>query len=238
VSVEDTGSTAHSSAALMRDLAGLVLAHDSLSSALNSAAVLICAAIGGADDVSVTLADGQPRTVACSGELALRADESQYDVDAGPCLQALETNEPVRVEDLETEPRWPEYRPGALAAGVRSSLSLPLQTEGLVVGALNIYSRTPGSFDDDAESRAVEVANYAGVILSNAELYYVTADRADQMHEAMESRAVIEQAKGILMAQNRCDADEAFNLLVRMSQTSHRKLRDVAASVVSDVVTG
>src|SRR4051794_37189986 len=221
--------------ALMRDLVSLVLSESSLQGALGRATQLITKTLDEADDVSITLADGRPQTVAHSGELSLRADESQYDVDTGPCLHAMRSGEVVVVDDLTTDDRWPQFQPHGLAAGVRSSLSLPLRSPDEPVGSLNIYSRTPRAFDDSSRSQAEEIASYTGVVLTNAELYYAATARAEQMREAMESRAVIEQAKGILMSQQGCDADAAFFLLVRRSQTSHQKLRDVAKALVAEM---
>src|SRR3954469_24246266 len=221
--------------ALMRELVGLVLSEQTMKGALDRATTLIAAALEEADEVSVTLADGRPHTVASSGELALRADEWQYDVDSGPCLHAMRSGEVVLVEDLATDDRWSQFQPHGVAAGVGSSLSLPLRSTVETAGALNIYSRTPHSFDDSSRSKAEEIASYTGLVLANAELYYAATARAEQMREAMESRAVIEQAKGILMSQQGCDADAAFFLLVRRSQTSHQKLRDVAKALVAEM---
>ena len=82
------------------------------------------------------------------------------------------------------------------------------------------------------------MAAYAGIVLNNVGLYFSATSRADQMAEAMRSRAVIEQAKGILMGQRQCNSDEAFSILVRLSQQSHRKLRDVAMALVDHVIRG
>src|SRR4051812_22918304 len=138
VSSQDTGTTRGGDTQVLRDLIGLAFEQGDLAFALNRVTSVIAAGIPGADDVSVTLDDKEPRTVAFSGELAADGDESQYDVDSGPCLQAMRQNEVVRVDELETETRWPAYRPRGLAAGVRSSLSLPLQAGERIVGALNI----------------------------------------------------------------------------------------------------
>ncbi|MFL6241186.1 MAG: GAF and ANTAR domain-containing protein [Actinomycetes bacterium] len=232
--MSDSSAMHDSETLLVRSLAALLLTEPSMSAALHRAAVLIAADLPGADAVSVTLADGERRTIAFSGDLAAQADEAQYDAETGPCLDAIRTEDVVLVDDLEVEQRWPQYRRHGLAAGVRSSFSLPLYSEGIPVGALNIYSRSVGAFDQQARDRATVIAGFAGVVLVNAELYYATAERADQMREAMASRAVIEQAKGVLMARQGCDADTAFFLLVRMSQASHRKLRDVAADLVAE----
>jgi GAF domain-containing protein len=100
------------------------------------------------------------------------------------------------------------------------------------VGGMNIYSRRPATFDDAAVRTAQDLSAYAGIVLNNANLYFNASSRAEHMQAAMASRATIEQAKGILMGGRRCDENEAFDILVRLSQQSGRKLRDVAAALV------
>jgi AmiR/NasT family two-component response regulator len=101
-----------------------------------------------------------------------------------------------------------------------------------VVGALNLYASTSQPLAEEIISLAQAFASYAGVAVANAALYSHTAELANQMRAAMESRAVIEQAKGILMARHCYSADDAFKNLSRLSQNSHRKLRDIAQSIV------
>jgi AmiR/NasT family two-component response regulator len=110
---------------------------------------------------------------------------------------------------------------------------VPLQRE--VTAALNIYSVGEDAFDDDAVALASTFGAYAGVALANMHLYEAQGQVAEQLQVAMQSRAVIEQAKGILMGQRRCSAEEAFNALVLLSQAANRKLRDVAQELVDDV---
>jgi AmiR/NasT family two-component response regulator len=98
-------------------------------------------------------------------------------------------------------------------------------------GAINMYARQPAAFDDEAVELATTFANYAAVAMANAHLYETTAALATQMAQAMESRAVIEQAKGMLMAQRNISADDAFAMMVRASQMSNRKLRDIAQAL-------
>jgi GAF domain-containing protein len=224
----------------LRDLASIVLGDNSFEAVLERATHVAKRAIAGADEVSVTMnGGGSPTTVASSGPLAEAVDERQYEFDHGPCLEAVRTGHVVLVSDLTVDERWPEYGPAALEAGVRSSLSVPLLVDGRSVGAFNGYSRSPRAFDDEAVQRVVkDLAAYAGIVLNNAGLYFTATSRADQLAEAMKSRAVIEQAKGILMAQRRCSAEEAFDIPVRLSQQSHRKLRDVADALVRKTVDG
>ncbi len=120
-----------------------------------------------------------------------------------------------------------------MSVGCHSSLSIGLPVQEQVAGALNVYAAKPHAFDDDAIGVAETFAGYAAVALSNAHLYDTTARLAQHLQRAMESRAVIEQAKGVIMAGRRCGPDEAFRILVKLSQDSNRKLRDVAAALVA-----
>jgi GAF domain-containing protein len=194
--------------------------------------------IPGTAEVSVTLVQGpEAYTAAHTGDLALTLDEWQYVQGRGPCLDAATTGTAMLVPDMTTENRWPEWAVRAREAGAASSLSIGLPIQEAMVGALNMYGATPGVFDEQVEL-AQTLAGYAAIALANVHLYESTAILAQQMQEAMQSRAVIEQAKGIIMGQRRCSADEAFAILARVSQDSNRKLREVAESLVDRAVNG
>ena len=198
-------------------------------------AVLAKTTLGVHGEVSVTLVErGKPSTVAQTGALAVELDERQYDRGYGPCLDSIDGGEPLIVSDMDDEPRWPDWAKSAAALGAGSSLSMPVPLQREVSAALNIYSLDRDAFDDAAVELASTFAAYAGVALANMHLYTAQGQVAEQLQQAMQSRAVIEQAKGILMGQRRCSAQEAFDLLVRLSQDTNRKLRDVAQALVED----
>jgi GAF domain-containing protein len=219
------------------ELAGIALSGPSYDEVLQRATEVAKRVVPGAAEVSVTMENGRPVTVAFSGQLAADVDESQYDAGYGPCLDAIRLQQTVVVEDLASESRWPKYTPRALDAGVRSSVSVPLPVDGRHVGGFNVYGTEPHAFDEKAVTLAEELAGYAGIVLNNASLYFSAATQAEQMAEAMRSRAVIEQAKGILMGSRRCTADEAFSILVKLSQESGRKLHLVAQSLVDYAIS-
>jgi GAF domain-containing protein len=219
-------------------LARITLASQTLEGVLESLTKITKQAIDGAYEVSVTIEGRDSVTAASTAAFANAVDESQYAAGYGPCLEALRTGETVVVEDQETETRWPRYSPEAAAAGVGSSVSVPLLIEDKHVAALNIYGEAPHAFSRDAVRMAEDLAVYAAVVINNADLYFGATSKAEQMTEAMASRAVIEQAKGVLMGGRRCDADEAFGILVKLSQQSHRKLRDVAQTIIDQISAG
>jgi GAF domain-containing protein len=188
---------------------------------------------------SVTLVESDRAfTAAFAGQLALDLDETQYQDGFGPCLEVAQSTGTVTIPDMAAETRWPAFARQALAAGVHSSVSVALPFQEAVLGALNIYATQPGTFDRDAIEMARAFAGYAAVAIANARLYQRTATLAEDMRRAMETRAVIEQAKGILIAQQRCTPEQAFELLTRLSQFTHRKLRDCAADLVSSTAEG
>jgi AmiR/NasT family two-component response regulator len=115
---------------------------------------------------------------------------------------------------------------------------VPLLIEDKHIAALNIYGSEPHAFSAEAVQSAEDLAVYAAVVINNADLYFGATAKADQLSEAMSSRAMIEQAKGVLMGGRRCGADEAFEILVKVSQQTHRKLRDVAQSIIDQVSSG
>ncbi len=219
--------------AAFAELGRIRLDENNLEQVLTRVSELAKRTIPGAAEVSVTLLGrGTGSTAAYTGELALHLDEQQYERGHGPCLEAGMAGATVLIADMATEDRWPDYVPRALEHGAHSSLSVGLPVQQVVTGALNIYATEPGVFDEDAASLTQTFASYAAVALANAHLYASTAELAEQMQQAMTTRAVIEQAKGVIMGQHGCTADEAFALLIRQSQHSNRKLRDIAVEVV------
>ncbi len=177
--------------------------------------------------------DGRPMTVASSDELAVMVDEMQYKFDDGPCLHALASGQVVIIDDLREDHRWGAYREAALKTGVRSSMSMPVGVQGRHDGALNIYSTSPGVFGDAERVKAAHLADQAGGALSLAVRLAERAARLEHLQAALVSRKVIDQALGVIMSQQRCTADEAFDVLRAASQNRNIKLRDIAAAVVA-----
>ncbi|WP_328381438.1 GAF and ANTAR domain-containing protein [Micromonospora zamorensis] len=217
--------------AAISELGQIKFGETDLSGVLSQVSELARRTIPGTEEVSVTLLKQEgAHTAAFSGEMALRLDELQYEYEQGPCLEAAKEAAVVSVPDMSEEVRWPQWAAQAVQGGALSSLSIGFPIQETVLGALNIYGVKPGAFDDDAVTLAQTFAGYAAVAL--AHLYDTTATLAAQMQSAMQSRAVIEQAKGIIMGERRCTPDEAFAILAKVSQDSNRKLRDVAAALV------
>ena len=217
------------------ELARIDFANHDLKAVLGRLAEVAKRALIDEGEVSFTLLRGdQAYTAAYTGQIALDLDETQYAKGYGPCLDAAVGAHMLHIPDMAVEKRWPEYAPIATARGVRSSLSVGLPIQATVLGALNIYETKPAFFDDAALGIVTEFAAYAAVAAANAHLYEDAATQARQMREAMEHRAVIEQAKGIIMGDRRCGAEEAFDILRQLSNASNRKLREVALTLVAE----
>jgi hypothetical protein len=183
---------------------------------------------------SITIIEtGLPSTVAATNEAALMLDESQYEVDDGPCLTAARTNLTIRIDDTAADDRWPNFATSANDVGVWSSLSLPLQiADESYRGGLNLYGAEPMAFSESDEQVASAFADQATVLVANTRAYWAAFDMTKNLTIAMESRGVIDQARGILMERHRVDADTAFGILRERSQAENRKLREIAREIV------
>src|SRR5215213_9818445 len=221
------------------ELARIRLDDQPLTKVLGRVAELAKEVLPEARDVSVTLLDDaggastgpvRARTVAFTGDLAVDLDERQYRSGFGPCLDVAVSGETILV-DTSNDGQYPEFSAAARRLGVTHSLSVGLPIPQRTIGALNIYG-SAGPFTDREVESAHAFAGHAAVAVANAALYASTADLARNLQIAMASRAVIEQAKGIVLAQRRCSADEAFELLRAGSQRQNVKLRVLCQSIV------
>ncbi|KNC19868.1 response regulator receiver protein [Arthrobacter sp. RIT-PI-e] len=174
-------------------------------------------------------------TVASSSEEAQLVDEVQYGFDDGPCLRAAREGVTVHIPDFLTETRFPEYREAIAAHGLRSALGIPIRLDAGASAGLDFYSTEANAFDDQgivvAERIARDVSQSLRLAVRMAELSSATSN----MRAAMESRTTIDMALGAIMAQNRCDQEEAITILRRASSNRNVKLRDVATEILGSV---
>lgn len=193
----------------------------------------------GATAVSVTIGHpAAPTHVATTDQAAAAADGLQIQVAEGPCVQAFADRAPVTSADLRTDPRWPALAGRVASTGVVSAVAAPIEVDDELVGALNVYGTSVGVFDE-VPSRAVALLAVAiGSILRGVRDQQQLRDLVGQLNAALESRAVIDQAKGIIMARHGGTADEAFTRLAALSQHRNVKLRELARSIVEQVSTG
>ncbi len=219
---------------LHEELARVVLVGRDLTDVLTELTGIARRAMPGSESTSITLIrHDEPFTAAYDGQLALDADELQYQRDYGPCVDTGRSGQVFLVDDMRTEQRWPDYARHAAERGVGSSLSVPLPFQAATIGGLNNYSTAPHAFGDEDVAVGEEVASWVAFVVANATAAASAADDAADMRAAMVTRGAIEQAKGILMERFKVTSDQAFNLLSASSQHSGRKLRDVAQELVT-----
>ncbi|CAM02051.1 GAF domain-containing protein [Saccharopolyspora erythraea NRRL 2338] len=192
--------------------------------AITQAAV---ATVPGADCAGISWVERRRVTAqAPTHELVAYCDQLQTKLGEGPCLQAIRSQDTVVVEDLTVDQRWPEFAAHAVERGVRSMLSFRLFVARETLGALNLYSCSPGRFGENARIVGELFAAHAAVVVSGKR-------REDQLSQALLTRDVIGQAKGILMERYGITAEQAFDRLIAASQAANMKLREVAAKLAS-----
>jgi hypothetical protein len=174
-------------------------------------------------------------TVGATDQRLISLDDAQYEA-GGPCMAALDQSDPIFWEDdAATEQRWEHFAETAVHLGVRSSLSVHVPTDSSEVAAsLNLYSRERLDLSGRQLQMSINYAEQLAMTLQSVDAYTAAATLARNMAEAMRTRAVIEQAKGILMAEERINDQEAFQRLTKLSQNANLKLRDVARRLVDE----
>ena len=219
---------------LHESLARVALTGRDLDEVLSEITTVARKAIPAVDAASITLIRGEKAfTAAYDGQMALDADELQYERGYGPCVDAGLAGQVMAIDDMTTEQRWPDYCRVVAARGIGSSLSIPLPFQSTTIGALNNYARTTAAFGEVDRTLAEEVASWIALAIGYAGIAAQTAEELHHLKTAMKSRAVIEQAKGILVERFKITEEIAFAMLSRASQDGNVKLRDVASQLVT-----
>jgi GAF domain-containing protein len=217
------------------ELQELLLSTASVEQFLDDLSVVAADTMGDGTSCGITMArDGRPHTVASSDERATHLDEVQYGKDDGPCLHSMRTGEVVSIEDMASEGRWAEYQASAIAHGTRSSLSMPIRSSGMR-GALNLYAAQPHHFGAEQLALAHQLSQEAARAVALAVRLAEHTELNRNLGVALASRSVIDQAIGVVMNQNRCTADDAFEILRTASNHRNVKLRTIAADIVAAV---
>lgn len=207
----------------LSELARELQQEDDVKAVLSGIAYAALDLIPGTAHASISLVTGRKKvdSEAASGELPRQVDALQNSTGQGPCLDAAYQERVVRVPDLSTEDRWPNFSRGAVELGARSMVSFQLFVEGDRLGALNLYGEGPGAFNNESEQVGMLVAAHAAVAFADSL-------KINQLGEALASRQLIGQAEGILMERFKITGQQAFLLLSRASSRSNIKLRDIA----------
>jgi GAF domain-containing protein len=217
----------------LEQLGRLSLREQSVDALLQRVVDLSKSVLPGDPETSIlVMVKNRPTTAVSTGDLAVKLDETQYAEGHGPCMHAARTGEITEITDTRTEQRWPDYARQAAEYGNLSSLSIPLGIDEDMVGALNIYARRVDAFDPASRSAATEFGPFAAVALGNIHAYSSARELAGNLQAALESRAVIDQAKGILMERHKLTAEQAFEVLAQASMRGNIKLRAIAEQLV------
>lgn len=220
---EPPGGTPASLADQLGDLARLLQQEDRVEGTVEAIVHAAVGTIAGADHASISSVSrrGEVLTRAATDDLPRAVDLMQYETGEGPCLDTLWDQRTARLPDLNDESRWPVFTARARELGVGSMLAVRLHVQEDDLGVLNLFGDRAHAFTDDSEHTALLFAAHAAVAMAGAQAQA-------QLREAMTTRDLIGQAKGILMERFKLTGEQAFLLLVRASQTSNRKLHDIA----------
>lgn len=166
-------------------------------------------------------------TAAATSPRVAESHDLQIVHDEGPCLDALDGDAIYSVPDTSNDPRWSKWGPAVHQIGMRSAVSVRLETRGRRYGSLNLYADEVGAFSEDDIAVATIFSRHASVAIA-------AAHNEDGLQVAIDARKLIGQAQGILMERFDIDADRAFTFMRRQSQDHNQKLRDIASWVVAN----
>ena len=179
--------------------------------------------------------EGRLRFMAASDETTRLLELFQVQHNEGPCLDCFREETPVVNADLaEADSRWPVFAPRAVAAGFRSVHAVPLRVRGTAIGALNLFDSTTGRLESADVHVAQALADVATIGLMQARTIRRAETLAVQLQEALNSRIVLEQAKGAVAVYHRRDVGHAFDLIRTYARRNNRTLSDVAQSLLDD----
>lgn len=224
--VESELVSAANAVLLVAELAAELVDSPSLEELLERALAMAVDIVPGCEQAGISLLQNRlVETPASLGPLAAECDKLQEKLGNGPCVTALLEADIIRIDDIRTDKRWPEFAAGAARAGLGSMLACRLATQRDKLGALNMYSTEPGAFAEESEALAAGYAAHVSLALSALE-------RESNLRRALQSREVIGQAMGILMERHRITASQAFDVMVHASQRTNVKLRAIADELV------
>jgi GAF domain-containing protein len=180
--------------------------------------------------------DGRQRFVTAAVQAIADLERVQEDSQKGPCVDAVATAEPVTVSDLaasDASQRWPDYTGAALESGVQAVAGIPMRAEGVAIGAVNLYDSQPRNWPADDLRTAGVFADIATAYLVHASAARQQQRTAHQLQEALDTRLVIEQAKGVLATRHAISIDDAFGRLRKYARDHKERIHDVARGVVT-----
>ncbi|POH66387.1 transcriptional regulator [Cryobacterium zongtaii] len=220
--------------AFVRVAGSLVADYDIVD--LLSTLVYTCTQLLDVQAGGILLADGTGmlELVASTSEEAEIVEVMIVAAGAGPCIDCYQTGSVVSVPDIEADPRdWPRFRRSALDQGFRAAHATPLRLHGEVIGAMNLLSTEAGALSDRDAQLAQALADVATVGILHERSFRQPEVVAAQLHLALDTRILVEQAKGVLAEVRSCTMSEAFDALRDYARTHEVTLRAAAAGVVN-----
>lgn len=213
--------------ALMKDVAASLRARPESDNTLETITSLATEKLPNVDFASIGLihSDGEMQTLAPSSDLIVKADAVQYELNEGPCVDAVRSGVTMRTPHVGSDERWPSYGPQAASLGIAGQMAVHLYATRSSNAALNLYSATVGAFD--------ESTHIAELFASHAAVALGFSRSVATLKEALETRDAIGMAVGMTMERYGLDEERAFSFLVRVSQTSNVKMRLVAKEIIS-----
>ena len=220
----------------IQGLSEVIFAEQDVAATLQRISELAVHAVEGAELCSVSsVSAGRISTVGATDDVCRRLDELQYETEEGPCLSSIEEQAMFQIPDLGQDETWPVFSKRASAeTPVRSMLSFVLEVHEGALGALNLMSSRADSFDEEDISVGALFAVFAGIALRNAvDSENASLTKAD-LERGLETRKLIGQATGLLMAQEGLTSEEAFQRMVKVSQNANLKVREIAARFIEN----
>jgi GAF domain-containing protein len=219
-------------------MSGLLLSEETVTTAVGLVTASATEAIPGVVGAGVTLVDerGRRTTSGASDPVVEKADGLQYELDEGPCLVAWAQRALVRLDDIDSDGRWPRWSRAVAPLGLRAAMSAPLVAGDRSLGALKVYARRPDTFDRHAEHLLVMFAAQAAILLANVQSVETARRLGDGLKDALRSRDLIATAKGILMAREGVAEEQALAMLLACARREHRTLHDAAHALVRTTV--
>ena len=187
--------------------------------------------------VGVTLVhDGQQRFVTAAVDAIATLERVQENWQKGPCIDAVASAGPVTVSDIaadDADERWPDYVIAAKTAGIQAVAGIPMLAEGEAIGAVNLYDSQPRNWSAEDVRVAMIFARIATGYLTHASAARQQERTAEQLQQALNTRLIIEQAKGVLAVKQEITVDDAFQTLRKYARDHNARIHDVARAVVT-----
>jgi GAF domain-containing protein len=199
--------------------------------------VAAATALFGADTAGLMLLakDGTLAAASAFDQQGELAELAQAQLGHGPCMEAFTRGLPVAIPDLRTDPRFDRIAFVLRSAGIRGALCVPVEVLGGPIGTLDLFTAIPRAWDDSEVAAAHAYAGVVASLLGAAVAAHASSRLAKQLQVALDSRVLIEQAKGVLMASEKVDAQTAFNRLRRQARNTRRPVPEVAREIIDSV---